>query len=512
MAQRRAERGVMAACRSWAAAGLAIVALLLGITTALAPTAYSTQGPTAARLAGPARSAASVPAATAAVTGPVSPTSLEFAPQQPFTSSPPQLLTYTNLTGAPVDVQYSQQQTGQVLGLSGCSNGKVAPGKSCTISVVFHPIGGPPTGTTRIDIFADNNPIAQVPVTWHILPIVFCRPDAPCNGDTPLALDLGSVLDGRTSPDATVILRNFWPVDTSISDVATTAGSGFTVTGKTCGGALPSGATCTVTLHYVPGLHVGSAADNLTVKGPWGGPGAENLALSAIGVAAPILSVSPPSLSFPTPQQSGTSSAPQIVTVTNVGSADMRLNAFITTGGLGDNYILTDCGQGPISPGKTCQVSVVYRPIGDAVTPRSASLAVYDPRFADSQLEVPITTGYVLPLGFDPSSLTFPATPVNRVSDPQTIMVRNFYIDSGVNVIGFRLTSPDFEVTEFTCTGPIASGARCQIVARAHPTKAGHLSGDMVVSLSGAVYGTFATETIHLSGMGTANSFGPKRP
>ena len=45
-------------------------------------------------------------------------------------------------------------------------------------------------------------------------------------------------------------------------------------------------------------------------------------------------------------------------------------------------------------------------------------------------------------------------------------------------------------------------------MARARPTKAGHLSGDIVISLSGAVYGTFATETIQLSGMGTANSIG----
>jgi hypothetical protein len=504
-------RDDMPARRQRTVAGIAIIGLFIGMVTALAPTAYASQAPDRARRAGPVSSA--TPVATATVTGPVSPTSLEFAPQQPFTSSPARLLTFTNLTGAPVDLQYSQQPNERILELSGCSNGKVPAGKSCAISVVFHPsFGGPQTGTTTIVLLTGDNTIARVPVTWHILPIVFCRPGGPCDGDTPITLDLGSVLDGRTSPDAMVVLRNFWTGGTTISDVATTPGSSFTVAGTTCGGALPSGATCTVTVRYVPGLHVGPAGDNLTVKGPWGGPGAENLALSAVGVAAPILSVSPASLSFPTPQQSGTSSDPQTVTVTNVGSADMRLNAGIATGGLGNNYVVTDCGQASISPGKTCQVTVVYRPIGDAVTPRNASLAVYDPRYADSRLLVPITTGSVLPLGFDPSSLSFPATPVDRVSDPQTIMVRNFYTSTGVNVIGFRLTSPDFEVTEFTCTGPIASGARCQIVARAHPTKAGHLSGNIVISLFGAVYGTFATETIPLSGMGTANSIGRKRP
>ena len=490
----------MAGRRPWAAAGVAIIGLAVAVMAAVAPTAYASQAPNPSHPSVPLRSAA--PAAAAVVPGPVSPTSLEFAPQQPFTSSPPQLLTFTNMTGAAIDLQTSVQPNEGLLSVSGCSNGKVPAGKSCTISVVFHPpFGGAPTGTASIVLFAGNVTFARVPVTFHILPIVFCQP-GPCNGDVPIALNLGSVLDGRTSPDTTVVLRNFWPVDTSITDVATTPGSGFTVTGNTCG-ALPSGATCTVTVRYVPGLHVGPAADNLTVRGPWGGPGAENLALSAVGLAAPILSVSPPSLSFPTPQQSGTSSAPQAVTVSNVGTAAMRLDAFITTGGLGNNYVVTDCGEAPIPPGKACQVTVVYRPVGDAVTPRSADLLLSDPRVAGSGIVVPITTGFVLPLGFDPSSLSFPTTPVDRVSAPQTITVRNFYTDSGVSIIGFRLNSPDFEVTEFTCTGPIASGARCQIVVRAHPTKVGHLSGDIVISLSGAVYGTFATETLHLSGMGT---------
>jgi hypothetical protein len=481
---------------------VAIVAIAVGVTAAVAPTASASQAPNPFRPLVSVSPAEATPGSAPSVAGPVSPTSLEFAPQQPFTSSAPQVLTFTNTTGAPVDLQSSVQPNEGVLSLSGCSNGQVPAGKSCTINVVFHPpFGGPPTGTTGIVLFAGSVTFARVPVTYHILPIVFCQ-STVCSGETPLtALNLGSVLDGRTSPDVTLTLRNFWPVDTSITDIRTTAGSGFIIGANTCG-ALPSGSTCTVALRYMPGLHVGPAADNLTVTGPWGGPGAENIALSAVGLAAPILSVSPASLTFPTPQQSGTSSVPQTVTVTNVGTAAMRLDAFITTGGLAENYIVTDCGEAPIPPGKACPISIVYRPVGDAVTPRSADLQLFDPQVAGSGILVPITTGFVLPLGFDPTSLTFPPTPVDRVSAPQTIAVRNFYIDSGVTVIGFRLP-PDFEVTEFTCTGPIASGARCQIVVRAHPTKAGPLSGDLVISLSGAVYGTLATETVHLSGMGT---------
>ncbi len=503
----------------WAAAAVVIIGLVVGVVAARTPTAYavgvpSSSLPSSSLAAPPASAAPAAPAAappsalvTGPAAGPVSPTSLEFAPQQPFTSSLPQLLTFTNTTGAPVDLEYAAHPglSGGPLILRGCRDAPVRPGASCDISVVFHPgSGGPRTLVGDVALFAGKVTFATVPVTLHWLPVVFCQP-GPCGGDTPLtAIDLGSVLDGQKGADATVQLRSFWEGDTSITGVTTTPGSGFTLTGTTCGGALPSGTTCAVIVRYAPGLHVGPATDGLTVKGPWGGSGAETLTLDAVGLAAPIPSASPTSLGFPAPQQAGVSSAPRTITVTNVGSAPMRLGAGIATGGLAGNYLITDCRDTPIAPGQACQVTVVYRPVGEAVTPRDADLVLSDAQVDQvNDVDVPITTGFVLPLGFDPTSLSFPPTPVDRVSAPQTIEVRNFFTGSGVSVIGYRISnSPDFEVTQFSCTGPMASAARCQIVVRAHPTKVGPLSGDVVISLEGAVYGNFATESVHLSGTG----------
>jgi hypothetical protein len=319
----------------------------------------------------------------------------------------------------------------------------------------------------------DNGPtLGRVPVLIQWLPIVF----------TPsTSLNLGSVPDGQSGGTETVSLRNFWTVGTSVTSVRTTPGSGFTVTGTTCG-ALPSGATCTVRITYTPGVHVGPATDNLTVSGPWGGPGQETLPLHAVGVAAPLVSASPTSLSFPTPQQVGTSSEPQTVIVTNVGTAPLRLAASISPGELGDSYAITNqCQNEAIAPGKSCQVIVVYRPSGEGVTPRNGDLLLFDAGNSQSLVRVPVTTGPLLPLFFTPPAITLPPTPVDAVSAPQTISVRNFdSISTTVN--GYRLSSPDFEVTEFTCTGPLASGATCQIVVRAHPTKTGPLSGQLVIS------------------------------
>jgi hypothetical protein len=433
--------------------------------------------------------------ALAVAAQPVTPASLTFAPQQPHTSSPPQQLTFTNTTGSAINVQRSEQPGDGLLALSGCSSEPaLLPGQSCVLSVVFQPsFGGPQTATADITFYSNNSTSVRVPVTIHWLPIVY-TPSTP--------LHLGSVSDGQTSSTATVSLRNFWTVGTSVTSIHTTPGSGFTVMGSTCGGALPSGATCTVGVSYSPGMHVGPATGDLIATGPWGGPGQETLPLQAIGVAGPIVSVSPASLSFPKPQQVGTSSAPQIVTVTNVGTAPLSLTTTIS-GDVQQSYVVTNnCPGTAIAPGHSCQVSVVYRPSGEGVNPNNGRLAVFDNATPERAVQVPITTGKVLPLFFNPPSLSLPPTRVDEVSAPETITVRNFNFSS-VTINGFRLPdSPDFEVSQFTCTGPLASGATCQIVVRAYPTKTGALSGQLVVS--GPFYGTIATETFSLSGTGIA--------
>ncbi len=168
--------------------------------------------------------------------------------------------------------------------------------------------------------------------------------------------------------------------------------------------------------------------------------------------------------------------------------------------------VTTNCQGVAISPGQSCQITVVYQPFGEGVTPRDGQLAVFDNGIPNIDIRVPITTGKVLPLFFNPPSLTLPPTPVDEVSAPETITVRNFNFSS-VTINGYRLpNSPDFEVSEFTCTGPLASGATCQIVVRAHPTRTGPLSGQLVVS--GPFYGPIASETFPLSGTGTSRAPG----
>ena len=205
-------------------------------------------------------------------------------------------------------------------------------------------------------------------------------------------------------------------------------------------------------------------------------------------------------MSFPS-QQVGTSSAPVGVVVTNVGNAPLNLQAGVS-GPQASEFAVSGCA-GPVLPGQQCTVSTVFTPIGQGVTPRSGVLFLSDAQGAATTVQVPFSTALVLPLDFDPRAVTFPATPVGRVSAPVTIRARN-YNTVETPVESYRLDTGDFAVTAFTCSPKMASGAYCEITVLFQPTKTGAIAADLVVF--GPFYGTPAQEVVKLSGTGGAPS------
>ena len=125
-----------------------------------------------------------------------------------------------------------------------------------------------------------------------------------------------------------------------------------------------------------------------TVGGGGGGGGASyapggTTGLAAAGEAAsvtitygvPAASVSPQSLSF-APQAQATLSPPQPVTVTNTGSAPLRITGLTFTGSDAGDFLLNsdDCRGAAIDPGNTCVVNVSFAP--QAQGSRTATLNV----------------------------------------------------------------------------------------------------------------------------------------
>ena len=205
-------------------------------------------------------------------------------------------------------------------------------------------------------------------------------------------------------------------------------------------------------------------------------------------------------MSFPS-QQVGTSSAPVGIVVTNVGNAPLNLQAGVS-GPVASEFAVSGCA-GPVQPGQQCTVSTVFTPIGQGVTPRNGVLFLGDAQGAATTVQIPFSTALVLPLDFDPRAVTFPATPVGRVSAPVTIRARN-YNTVETPVDSYRLDTGDFAVTAFTCSPKMASGAYCEITVLFQPTKSGAIAADIVVF--GPFYGQPAQEVVKLSGTGSAPS------
>jgi hypothetical protein len=105
--------------------------------------------------------------------------------------------------------------------------------------------------------------------------------------------------------------------------------SDFLIASNTCNGAIVAGANCIIGVVCSPlGNGLSSASVTVSDDAP-GSPHTVQLTSSGTGapVTRPGISISPNSISFPATTQ-GTSSLPQTVTLTSVGSAPLHLSFF----------------------------------------------------------------------------------------------------------------------------------------------------------------------------------------
>ena len=421
----------------------------------------------------------------------VSPSSLEFPPTQPFASATvPLQLTNTGTT--PLTFTFRLTQVGGQLAVSGCE-GPVEPTQSCVANAVFTPTfaRSPVSGNLRIEAAGST---IDVPFTLRFTPLA---PDPT----VPTEVDFGAVRNG-TSATQRLTLRNWYVDRADITSVSFPPGSRFAVAATTCTPFVESGKYCDVDLRYTPGTHVGPDADALTITGPWGAGGAtstETFSVRATGVASPIISAVPSSLHFPTMQQVGTTSAPQDVVVTNVGSAPLDLS--VVVGGVPQEFQATGCDGETLAPGSHCTVAVAFAPQSPQIAPRDAVLALNDVRIFGVTAGVRLTTGYVLPLSFEPSTVTFPDTRLRSTSAPMTITVKNSNVGETLIDKVANLDPYDYSLVRTDCERALPAGGTCEIVATFHPTVTGDNNrGDILIVLE--FQGQSVQERIPVRGIG----------
>ncbi len=193
------------------------------------------------------------------------------------------------------------------------------------------------------------------------------------------------------------------------------------------------------------------------------------MALAALSLGQAV-SLAPTSLNFGA-VQSGNSSQPQVVTLTNTGSAALTISSITFTGNALQDYKQTNTCGSSVGAGNQCTISVTFKPTHTGV--RNAGLTIAD-NAANSPQTVPVTgIGQSSPIAFTPQTLTFPNQMIGSTSNSQTVTVTYIgttpLVISSLGISGQNAS--DFSQTN-TCGSGLQPNTSCTITVTFTPTAA----------------------------------------
>jgi subtilisin family serine protease len=230
------------------------------------------------------------------------PAKLDFGELVAGTTSAPQTVTLTN-TGTlvlPIDrIQWWNgwnfdltQTCGAIwLERSVLKGGSLAPGESCTFSVVFTPGSGGTEWGTLFILGGNHASGNSVSLVGKAVAAQFKR--------APTQLVFGEQVVGGASPAQTVTVTNTGTLPVPINSITVTT-SQFGLT-HTCGSSLPAGSSCTISTTFKPTL-AGTQKASLRI---WGGSGAGEQAVGLTGTALAQAGEPPGSLTVPVADPDG---------------------------------------------------------------------------------------------------------------------------------------------------------------------------------------------------------------
>ena len=297
----------------------------------------------------------------------LSATSLNLGSVGLTASSTTQTLTVTNTGTAALTIS-NISITGDFSQTNSACSASIAVNATCTISVTFTPTAlGTRTGTLTLTSNGTGSP-QTVSLTGTGTATVLSL--------SPTSLAFPSTISGLSSPAQTVTVTNNSSAAVTISTIATTGD--FSQQSFGCIGNLAASTTCQILVIFNPtatGTRTGSLT--ITTSSP---SGTQSIALSGTATSAvPILSLSATALTFGT-ITTGMSSAPQMITATNLGSLALNLSSIAVSG----DFTQTSGGcAASLAPRASCQIFVTFSPT--ATGTRTGTLSVPNNTSAGTQ-------------------------------------------------------------------------------------------------------------------------------
>lgn len=404
------------------------------------------------------------------------PTKLSFSDQGIGTTSPPQGIRIRNMGSAALSTG-SITTTGDFAETDTC--GVVASASQCGVSVTFAPAArGARTGTLS---FSDNAPGSPhtINLTGNgVSPVIALSPSSLTFPSEPL---------NTTAPTQAVTMSNSGADPSTITAIA--ASGDFTQT-NTCGAGLAAGADCAITVAFKPTLNGTRTGTLYVVDNSPGSP--HTVSLTGTGVG-PDAKLSAGALDFGE-QPVGTTSGPQVVTLTNDGSADMTIAGIQTIGVFAQTG---NCGA-TLSAGKSCNISVTFLPTASGLDSGALTIADNAPGSPHTVTLIGNAVTGPAPVAYlSPKSLSFSPQPDTTTSTTQTITLTNTG-NAALNVTQYNNTGP-FTVGTTTCGAQVAAGTNCTTQISFAPTSPGPATG--TYSLTDNASGS--PHVVTLTGSGT---------
>jgi probable HAF family extracellular repeat protein len=202
----------------------------------------------------------------------------------------------------------------------------------------------------------------------------------PINAAAPMVMLSNASLRFRdqrvdsSSPPQTVTVNNTGTTSLAISSITLTGrfADDFILT-STCGASLAASASCLLTVTFRP---VAVGPKNATIRLQDNASGSpQAVVVTGLGIPGTALKLSAGHLKFAR-QAVGTISTAKIVTLTNRGTAAVRLHAIALNGREADDFVLRDrCGAW-LAANAGCAISVAFKPASSGA--KSATVIIRD--------------------------------------------------------------------------------------------------------------------------------------
>ncbi|MGA2807555.1 MAG: choice-of-anchor D domain-containing protein [Terracidiphilus sp.] len=220
--------------------------------------------------------------------------------------------------------------------------------------------------------------------------------------------------------------------------------------------------------------------------------------------AAPAVSLTPATLTFASTVE-GASSAAQVVTLKNTGSAALAISSggITVSGANSTSFSATTTCTATLAAGSSCTISVTFTP--KATGTLTGTLSVADNATGSPQKVTLTGTGAAAPptATLAPATLTFASATVGSTSAAQVVTLKNTSTSTltittgGITLSGTNASS--FSETT-TCGTTLAAAATCTISVSFKPTTSGTLTGTLNV----ADNATGSPQKVTLTGTGAA--------